>query len=288
MIGDIISADYYTESRYSLVVRPLYKGSMKDSLHNTKPRKIYSAKYSRPARPMSNGSILRYGKQILACLAYMQDNGIYLTHIHTGNIFIERDTALYSLVRFVYFRITDYENSFLGVETINERLFRQFAKRFPKAFRRCEVSVLAFGALMYELAVGSQLLNLSQIENYPVNASTDIAQVLHNIFLAHVDNDHEMPSLRDISESEPFAKVKTSKLLDLEPVLLFYYILQQIEFTPEEQAILKALKKNRKALHGYKKPPKRYFVIKQLTCRRNKQKQEEVAESEVSQVELEE
>lgn len=46
----------------------------------------------------------------------------------------------------------------------NERLFKQVEKRFPAFYAKSDLDVISFGLVMYEMAVGTALNNLTQID----------------------------------------------------------------------------------------------------------------------------
>jgi len=104
--------------------------------------------------------------------------------------------------------IVDLENSFLGVERYNERLFRQFAKKFPKVFKRASLTVISFGALIYEMITGNELRNISQLDNYPPKLSQKIHDVLKSIFVDHSANNNRIPTLQELADKTPFNKGK--------------------------------------------------------------------------------
>jgi len=197
--------DYEREHSKSVIIRNFYKnGSLKDDIFNTKPKKLYDGKYvegvNRKPKPLLENRILDYGRQILDVLYYLERSDYPFPYIHTGNIFVVDDTVF----------ISDIENSLLGVERYNERLFRQFAKKYHKAYKKADITVLAFGATLYELITAQELKNLSQLEDKTLleRVSDELNQVLLRIFVAHKENDHKTPTIQELLETPPFSKVK--------------------------------------------------------------------------------
>ena len=65
------------------------------------------------------------------------------------------------------------------MERVNERLFRQVAKKIPKKFTTSDLDVLSFGALLYEMCTGQALKNRSQLDTFTINTATkEIYEVL--------------------------------------------------------------------------------------------------------------
>lgn len=79
-------------------------------------------------------------------------------------------------------RISDLENGLLNLERQWERLLRQYAKKYPEAFKSLDPNVFGFSLLLYEMAVASPLVNLSDLEKYPQSASKEVLGVLSSDF----------------------------------------------------------------------------------------------------------
>lgn len=80
-----------------------------------------------------------------------------------------------SLIQF--HRISDLENGLLNLERQWERLLRQYAKKYPEPFKSLDPNVFGFSLLLYEMAVGTSLVNLSDLDKYPPNASKEVLNV---------------------------------------------------------------------------------------------------------------
>lgn len=116
--------------------------------------------------------------QILEALLFLEKSGFPYTHLHTGNVIVKNGVA----------RITQLENGLLNLERQHERLFRQFYKQSPKKFAENSLNVISFGTVLYEMAVGKVLENLSQIAEYPSSSCPQAKQVF-----PVKKNSHESP-----------------------------------------------------------------------------------------------
>jgi len=92
-------------------------------------------------------------------------------------------------------RISDLENGLLNLERPFERLLRQFAKKYPEAFKSLDPNVFAFGLVLYEMATATALTNLSELEKYPANASKTVFEVLPKFTLESRSLHFILPSL---------------------------------------------------------------------------------------------
>jgi hypothetical protein len=84
-------------------------------------------------------------------------------------------------------RITQIENGILQLDRQNDRLFKQLEKRSPAFYSKSDLDVVSFGLVMYEMAVGTALTNLSQIDELTsgqtAKTPTNVPQELVNVYL---------------------------------------------------------------------------------------------------------
>jgi PX domain-containing protein kinase-like protein len=242
-----ISVEFNFDTAKAFIVRRLVtEGSIKDDMHQSRPMKLYAAKYKQKAMPILQKNIFLYGRQIIEALIFLEGCGYPFSHIHAGNIFVVDDVV----------KISDVENSFLGLERKNEKIFKQFAKKYRKPSKKANLSVLALGCLVYEMATGRELLNLSEIDNLPEGMPTNVVDTLHYIFHSHLET-KQVPTLEQLVEFEHFAKIKLKQNQIIEP----------IKFEKSERAMMKQLRKSVTKIHGVllvKKKKKNYNTLKKV------------------------
>jgi hypothetical protein len=151
---------FVKEKRKVLIFREFVpRGSLKDRLHRkANPKQQWAAKYGFKGEPLPERQIALFSKQILEGMAYFSALGLPCTGIHTGNI-IMRDSN--------WCQISEFENAALG--------FTPF-----KPGRVHSSDVLAFGHILYEMAVGAAL-ETAELVSLP-NVPLPIQEILYRIF----------------------------------------------------------------------------------------------------------
>ena len=117
-----------------------------------------SAKYGFKGEPLKERQVALYGKQILEAMAYLQTLGLPCTGIHTGNV-VMRDSD--------WCQVSDFECCAVGLPPY-------------KPERVMQSDILAFGHILYEMAVGSAL-DTPELLAMPV-AALPIQELLDRIF----------------------------------------------------------------------------------------------------------
>jgi len=185
------------------------EGSLRDLLYRSKPTGKWDSKYenmAKQAQPLSKGRIAEFSRQILEALLYMKACGVPYTHLHSGNVIIRNDVA----------RITNIENGLLNLERQHERLYRQFNKKFPTKLEKMEIDTVSLGALIYEMATGHTLKNLSQLDSYPPNTPKEAIEIIDLIF----KDAEKAPTLEEIAQIPLLANIRLRNFYKPEPVIL--------------------------------------------------------------------
>eukprot|EP01127_Copromyxa_protea_P017149 TRINITY_DN518_c0_g1_i2.p1 TRINITY_DN518_c0_g1~~TRINITY_DN518_c0_g1_i2.p1 ORF type:complete len:394 (-),score=121.90 TRINITY_DN518_c0_g1_i2:19-1200(-) len=219
------------------------KGSLKDEIYSCEPTNDWEKKYNpKNARKLSTGTIAKYGRQILEALLFLQKSGFPYTHLHTGNVIVKNGTA----------RISQLENGLLNLERQHERLFRQFYKQLPNKFAENDLNVISFGTVLYEMAVGKVLENLSQITEYPSTSAPQIKEILDAIFV----EGNKAPTIEELCNNAFFNVSIGQGYQRPEPVV----------FNKQIQQVLKKAHEATSQLFGVFKPaPKVKRTTKRLT-----------------------
>jgi len=121
------------------------KGTLKDLIHESRPKDNYDYKYRTPGRALPEPTIAMFGRQILEALLYLDRCKYPYTHLHSGNIVVDKDIC----------KLTDLELPLLKVNRRYEDLFREYAVRNREAFLVADLNVLAFGCVLHEMATGA-------------------------------------------------------------------------------------------------------------------------------------
>jgi len=122
----------------------------------------------------------------------------------------------------------------LDLERQHERLLRQFCKKYPTKFEKMEIDTIAFGALLYEMATGFILKNLSQLDSYSQNTPKEIIPIVDLIF----KDTEKTPTLEEITQIPFFANIKLRR--NTEPVV----------FESKVSEYLTSAREATKKLHG--------------------------------------
>jgi PX domain-containing protein kinase-like protein len=92
--------------------------------------------------PFKEPVIRLYGRQILEAAKFLHSLGLPVTHLHTGNIFVEDNVC----------RLSDFENAVLGIPC----LYHHQLIAFGKCSSPEEVAVVLFGMAFYEMSQGKE------------------------------------------------------------------------------------------------------------------------------------
>eukprot|EP01130_Rhizamoeba_saxonica_P015167 TRINITY_DN6755_c0_g1_i1.p1 TRINITY_DN6755_c0_g1~~TRINITY_DN6755_c0_g1_i1.p1 ORF type:complete len:463 (-),score=113.99 TRINITY_DN6755_c0_g1_i1:50-1438(-) len=244
----LVDADYNIDNSTFITVRNFIKtGSLKDNIYRTKPEIHHDAKYSKMGRPFSQRKIFLYGRQILEAMNYLIQSGYHGLDIQCSNIYVVDGICM----------ISDIENSFLGLPRFHDRIIKQFCKKNPKNIKRTDFNILCFGAVIYELATGEQMNNISQATTFPLEASPPIKELLDLIFLTGEETKGPVITIEELLEDSIFSTVSLSKKYrDYSP--------EPITFEGKELALLNSVRNNI-----------RQNIIKSLPRRKRKKKEPE-------------
>jgi hypothetical protein len=64
-------------------------------LEQAKWKDNFDYKYRRPGKPLPDVKIALYGKQILQALLWLEQCKYPFTHLHSGNVIVDRDVCWY-------------------------------------------------------------------------------------------------------------------------------------------------------------------------------------------------
>ncbi|EGC39227.1 hypothetical protein DICPUDRAFT_75243, partial [Dictyostelium purpureum] len=127
--------DIIPEKNLAVSVRPFYsKGSLRDYIHQSKPKMPYADKYDTHFQ-LNEKIISKFGKQILEALIFLKNNNFPYFHLNASNVLLDDQVCL----------LSDYENAFLGLEPRLSDYIRQFSDKI-------DPDVLSFGCLLFEMA----------------------------------------------------------------------------------------------------------------------------------------
>lgn len=213
----ILEADYIPEKDFLVVFRPLSKsGSIRDLVHNAKPRDSYDKKYAKAGKPFSLRLISEFGRQILEALLFLRSRRIPYPHLHSGNVILDREKKTC--------RLTDIESALIGLEP-------RYAGVLAEAPARDEVDVevLCFGHVLYEMAAGFEL-SVPVLDCVPSHVYREVGEVLEGIFGG------QLTSVKELLRHPLFADVVPKEdLTDVSPPL-----------SSTEKDLLKSAKKGKK------------------------------------------
>lgn len=197
-INKVYEADFLPDSNLAVVVRKYYKtGSLRDYIYKTKPVFSFGVKYNKKiGKPLKSDVIALYGKQILNGLRYLELQGIPYTHLHSGNIFITNNVC----------QLSEIENAFLKLERFYEYIFKDYSHEKSEIFILADLNVIAFGCVLFEMAMGYPPTNIREIRTLPNKVDAVIRDILLKIF----NPERLVPSISDLLLEPFFAYAESS------------------------------------------------------------------------------
>eukprot|EP00117_Sycon_ciliatum_P050324 scpid76365/ scgid35535/ Slowpoke-binding protein len=183
----VMHVDYIAEQDLVTVIHQrMEKGSIKDQIYNSKPDNVMHEKYQFRGRPLSEGLIRTYGRQVLEALIFLRGRGFPpCLHLHSGNVFVDGRSC----------KLGGYEQTIFGYPSRMYPLVRRAVKDDLDA-----LEVVLFGHFLYEMLLGQEL-NVAKAEHHHISAarsSSQGAQVLRDIFLR---SDGTFPKLEDLKDN---------------------------------------------------------------------------------------
>ena len=161
------------QSHGCLTVRKLISnGSLKDYIHDTKPKLNYLKKTMKPKnlKNFELNTIRTLGYQILSTLKFLHEKNLAHGNLHSGNIFIENGKGISGAIC-----ISELENYLIGGSSI----LRPFIIQLKGPSSSAEaVDVYSFGHLIYEMAVGYPLNNATCDNAIPNNLPEMLSKTL--------------------------------------------------------------------------------------------------------------
>ena len=124
----------------------LASGSLKDYLHDAKPKLNYLKKTMKPKnlKPFDLNIIRTLGHQVLSTLKFLHEKNLVHGNLHAGNVYMLNGSI----------SISEIENYLMGASSI----LRPFIVQLKGPSSSAEaVDVYSFGHLMYEMAIGVPL-----------------------------------------------------------------------------------------------------------------------------------
>ena len=124
----------------------LASGSLKDYLHDTKPKLNYLKKTMKPKnlKPFDLNIIRTLGHQVLSTLKFLHEKNLVHGNLHAGNVYMLNGSI----------SISEIENYLMGASS----MLRPFIVQLKGPSSSAEaVDVYSFGHLMYEMAIGVPL-----------------------------------------------------------------------------------------------------------------------------------
>ena len=188
-------SEFIKEKSTALVVRPyLAKGSLKDHIYDKQPRGYYGAKYltKKHGYPFKEPAVRLHGRQILEAVKFLLGMGLPVTHLHTGNIFVDEQVC----------QLADFENAVLGLSSLYHFQLLQFGKcQTPE-----EVAAFLFGLVLYEMAVGREYLPTpTSTPAFPSTTPKDLQKIIESIL---APTTAKVPTIMELLEHPYFATVK--------------------------------------------------------------------------------
>eukprot|EP01051_Picozoa_sp_SAG22_P006317 SAG22_NODE_408_length_10942_cov_6.157429_2_plen_372_part_00 len=159
------------------------RGSLKDRIHRkADPKQRWAAKYGFKGEGLKERQVALYGKQVLEAMAYLHTLGLPCTGIHTGNILMRASD---------WCQVADFEGCAVGLPPY-------------KAERVMQSDILAFGHILYEMAVGSAL-DTAELVTMP-SAPLPVQELLDRIFRRE-DGEREV-TIKDLLSCKFFTEAQ--------------------------------------------------------------------------------
>ncbi|XP_064122875.1 PX domain-containing protein kinase-like protein isoform X2 [Macrobrachium nipponense] len=150
------------------VIRPWFsQGTVRDMIHQAKPRSSILAKYfSDKHTHISQKEVAVYGRQILEALLFLNEKGLGHGHLHTGNLVIDKHVC----------RLIDLENQVVGLPNA----LRDHMTYHRKINSMEALDVYCFGHVLYEMMFLKRL-STSTCDEYPADCPPLPRSVLESI-----------------------------------------------------------------------------------------------------------
>ncbi|KAG0711361.1 PX domain-containing protein kinase-like protein [Chionoecetes opilio] len=150
------------------VVRPwIPQGSLRDMIHQTRPKASALVKYSGDKLvAVAEKKCAVYGRQVLEALLFLHEKGLGHGHIHTGNMVIENNVC----------RLLDLENQVVGLP--NQLRAQVVLHRRINSIEA--IDVYGFGHALYEMLF-QRRLEADTCEDFPPECSPMPRSVLESI-----------------------------------------------------------------------------------------------------------
>eukprot|EP01133_Synstelium_polycarpum_P001074 gene1074-1217_t len=176
-------ADFLPDKSCAVSVRPFYaRGSLRDYIHQAKPRSKYTDKYAAQYQ-LNDKLISKFGRQILEALIFLKHHNFPYFHLNASNVLLDDTTCL----------IADYENAFLGLKP-------RFAKFLASFSDKLDPEVLCFGFILYEMGCGYELESPEAIElGLPGHCHPEVKKILESIFKPWYGNPPTLDELAKLS-----------------------------------------------------------------------------------------
>jgi len=188
----VLEVDYIPEKEFLVTFRPLTKsGSIRDLIHNAKPRDPYARKYDKTGKQLSLRLIREYGRQILEALLFLRSRRIPFPQLHSGNVILDREKKTC--------RLTEVESSLINIEPRYSRLLAE-----TPAASEVDVEALCFGHVLYEMACGFELSS-PVLDCVPPHCYREVGEVLEGIF--NPNGDDALTSIKSLLRHPLFAEV---------------------------------------------------------------------------------
>ncbi|XP_045593718.2 PX domain-containing protein kinase-like protein isoform X1 [Procambarus clarkii] len=153
------------------VVRPWFpQGTVRDMIHDAKPRGNFLIKYSsdKPSSIRQRDCAI-YGRQILEALLFLHEKGLGYGHLHTGNLVIDNNVC----------RLLDLENQVVGLPN----QLRSQMVHHRKINSMEAIDVYCFGHVLYEMVFKKRLAT-NTCPEFPPESPALSRSVLESILSA--------------------------------------------------------------------------------------------------------
>ncbi|EFA85336.1 Slob family protein kinase [Heterostelium album PN500] len=210
--------DFLPDKMMAVTVRPFYaKGSLRDYIHQSKPKNRYHDKYVQQFQ-LNDKLISKFGRQILEALLFLKYHNMPYYHLNASNIMLDDTNCL----------VSDYENAFLGLKP-------RFSKYLLAHSEKLDPEVLTFGCILYEMGCGFEMESPQSVEQIgiPNHCHPEVKKILESIFKPWYGNP---PTLEELTKLSFFADWKFKNL----PI-------QRVTFTTREKDMIDAVNKLNKA-----------------------------------------